>query len=346
MLPDVKYDTAFGIYFLSWFFPVLLVFGVGGNTTCLLVLIKRKPFPADVLQWFTAFSITQLFVLVTAGVDHYISSVFQISLRNKGPVICRLVIFITYVGYFSVCWTQTGISVLRAYATMFPMRRNAGVSRRKTIVPMLIVFVSGVCITSACTISTIYERRLTNDSQDVSICYGSDTFVLIDFVAKDAISFILIFSSSILIIYNFRKAMSRYNISQYQRRTTLTLLGMNVTYFVSEPLFNLYIILAGSGVILHRPEEYKFTQSILQFLTYVDLSTNWLFFFVLGRRFRKYLGITLRRRGGTNMGQRMRYPSRHQLDIRLKKYSSSSKQDSEKPQEKYRFYLSKHVATV
>lgn len=284
-------------YVTAWFLPCVLFVGVSGNLLCLVVLIKKSPFPRDVQNWFVVFCIAEIYVLLTSGVDFYLFMVLDIRLREMSEWACKLTTGLYYTGFFMVCWTQTAISMLRAYATAKPMKRGIIVTNFRTDMALILLFIVIVLFCALSAICLIHysppqvEGNSTDDQAYYSPCYSDEAFVVIDYIFKDVIPFLLMFCSSLVVITGLRQAMARYQISQYQRRMTMTLLGMNFTYVLANPTFNTYNMLYVKHVIQHSNEEYLRTVTILSLLTYLDFATNWLFFFMLGKRFRKYLRI-------------------------------------------------------
>lgn len=282
-------------YVTTWFLPCVLFVGVSGNFLCLVVLIKKSPFPRDVQNWFVVFCIAEIYVLLTSGVDFYLFVVLDIRLREMSEWMCKLTTGAYYIGFFMVCWTQTAISMLRAYATAKPMKRGIIVTNFRTDMALAMLFTSIVLFCAVSAITLIHYGPYTsqgNSTEDVFVqCYPDEAFVVMDYIFKDVIPFLLMFSSSLVVISGLRQAMARYQISQYQRRMTMTLLGMNFTYVLANPTFNTYNMLYVKHVIQHNEREYLLTMTILSLLTYLEFATNWLFFFMLGKRFRKYLRI-------------------------------------------------------
>lgn len=277
-----------------WFFPILVLYGLIGNSLCLVVLTRKRPFPPDIQGWFTAFCISEIFALITSGMDFYLVSTFNIELRTYSAVTCHIGTIIIYVGYFMVCWIQTGISVLRAYAMLNPIRKGFNITWQRSRMLFVIVLFFGAALYSIATPILIQYEQLNASSFTKTSCYETKIFVFVDYIIKDVLSFVLIFISSILVVYGLRNCMKKYKVSQYQKKTTVTLLAMNVTYFISQPLYNTYVILRAEGIIVNSQKAYELTLTILLYLTYIDISTNWMFFFLLGRRFRRFMQLSLR----------------------------------------------------
>ena len=243
-------------YITSWYLPLLVILGVTGYAVCLLVVVKRQSFSRDVQNWIVAMCLTFIYVLLLSGLlDYYVMAMSGVYLPGLNRYVCHILLTANNMGFFMTAWVQTGTSVLRAYATISPLRSKVVVTRFRSNCALCIV--CSACLLLAIVNGTHFvsydqeiaaesiKKRHWNDSyaqlnstlknnltENTTTplmyyqCNVKESLIYVEFVARDVLPFIIMTISSGVVILGLRRA-SKYGKrrSLRQRRTTVMLLG-------------------------------------------------------------------------------------------------------------------------
>lgn len=115
---SVSYDP-FDPLFPKWIAVVLLFVGVIGNSMCLFIFSQKNMRKNSTFIYLKFLAIIDLFVLSLGLGDIVILSYYNLNLRNKSLIMCRLMTFLIYSLSHLSSFILASVSIDRAIATNF-----------------------------------------------------------------------------------------------------------------------------------------------------------------------------------------------------------------------------------
>lgn len=116
---QVSFEDYFDPNFPRWISIILLIIGLFGNSLCLVIFSHKSMRKHSTFIYLAFLSIVDLTVLTLGLGDIILISYFQIVIRNKSYIICRILSFLIYSSTHLSSFIIASVSIDRAIATNF-----------------------------------------------------------------------------------------------------------------------------------------------------------------------------------------------------------------------------------
>nr|ANO39067.1 GCR103 [Schmidtea mediterranea] len=319
-------------YVVSWLVPVILLFGCSGTSICIVVLVKTAKRRAKIWSWFLVLSTNDIISLILGLTSLYLNKLYLITnrassisedFRSSNIFVCHFLSTGLYFTLFLSSWMQVGISVIRTISISCPLfiktRFTASVARKALVIHISITLLFSIILVNS---TLIYDEVYSGNFSRGFRCKLSnkydDLFYFVSLVFKVIIPTLILILSSIII---WRNLSSQYDSrdfnntdsikftnsdtpqhSEHSRRISinrnlsLTLLGMNLTFLLSNLPFEIFKVINRNFNInkIKLPKDFEdfLTMRILDksfnISVYFNQATNWMFYFLLGKSFRTF----------------------------------------------------------
>uniref|UniRef100_A0A1I8HY28 G_PROTEIN_RECEP_F1_2 domain-containing protein n=1 Tax=Macrostomum lignano TaxID=282301 RepID=A0A1I8HY28_9PLAT len=311
-------------YLFAWLVPLLYVSGCAGTIVCVTVLLRRGSTQKEARPWFIALSLTDLCVLSVGLPIMYLNIVRAIVKAELSPTAtvgsydprswnapaCYGLTILQYYGLIASSWVQVGISLTRCLSAVMPLacrrRLNYAASKRALAVTLAVPIVLAVAAVTSSV--KYYERSEANNGTgggggSGGVCaqkWKSPYYFYSTLVLRVFFPAVCLAVSSAGIMYSLHRFKRTFptdqaRLSQQQRRISIALIGMNSTFLLFALPYELYLIYATErradlqrGGPAHAAA-LKIAERVFAVLMYTNNATNWIFYFVLGHRFRQEL---------------------------------------------------------
>lgn len=116
---QVSFEDYFDPNFPRWISIILLIVGLFGNSLCLVIFSHKSMRKHSTFIYLAFLSIVDLTVLTLGLGDIILISYFQLVIRNKSYIICRMLSFLIYSSTHLSSFIIASVSIDRAIATNF-----------------------------------------------------------------------------------------------------------------------------------------------------------------------------------------------------------------------------------
>ena len=280
---DVQHTTA-----TRWIWSVyailLLGFRTVGNVLSILVLKRPLLWHMPPTMYLMALAVVDLLVLWISMVDWWLFTTFDFLLVDLNVEVCCVMYFLQFLLRYLSAAIVTAISVQRFISIVFPLRAKVWNSRRNILISLAVMGI--VLISLSIPVSFSCKDRTT-----VLV----DTIVWTDFTVRFFLPFLIILTSSAVIIMKL-KASSRFrreqvasdetHVQRTDRKVTIMLVTLCLIYVLCVlPQAALYL------VIQDLPEIAKslFLLDCVHALMYLNNAINFMVYFFAAPNFRKEL---------------------------------------------------------
>jgi len=279
--------------------PILFTFGLLGNFLSVLTLRKRKLTSTSIL--LTSLAVTDSFVLTNCVLKNWIENMIDFKIHLLSDAMCKFETFLYYFLLQLSPWLMVLITCERAYSVLRP----ASVRHTITIVRTLVAVCLLVIILVGINAHVLYTFNLINN-HCYAVHYEQFMFKIwtwVDMMMAFGLPFVFLLTGNVIILIRIRSSerfrttsvysttngtnvrVSRNRVSQWTA-ITLTLntafivlvmpsvvFGIGQYYWFPPPLAETYV-------------QMKFTSTIVFMLMYLNSAINFVFYMMLGSRFR------------------------------------------------------------
>lgn len=324
-------------YIVSWLVPVILFVGCIGTSLCIVILLKSMKKRAKIWSWFLALSTNDIISLTLGLASLYINKLYFISdravpiyddLRSSNIMVCHLFSTALYFTLFLSSWLQVGISIIRALSITYPLfiktRFTTHAAKRAlfTLIFVSLTF-SLILVNTTVNYQKVYRRKtnISHAHRCMLVSKSDEIFYLVSLLFKVIIPITLLLISSVIMwkslstqytrdipfsasikILNLAtpQHLERLRRNSINRNLSLTLLGMNLTFLLSNLPFEIFKVINrnydNSQIKVSDIDDFVTLRILDKFLNitlYLNQATNWLFYFLLGKSFRQHFGEIL-----------------------------------------------------
>lgn len=309
-------------YFLSWFLLLVNVMSLGGSGLCICVIIRYKVFTRSTRIWFLALAVSDIMTILVATFDFYLSLIFVNSHRSWMGYLGFFGCQIRYGAIVAVSWTgnmlQAGFSIERSISIISPFHARTLLkqSRSKMVIILLTVtsLTSGFFVNMVSMEFNITNRECHRKEYTEGLVSITKLVYYLDLIIFRTIPILIIiigsFTIAILMKHRARQLQhSRHsnrrtssestnkekNSSRRESQAFTLLLLMNFIALITNPLFLLFELIDGEGS--EQKESGKLSgdkclsvilTTIFNCLMYTNSFTNWIFYIVIGTRFKRF----------------------------------------------------------
>ena len=278
---DVQHTTAtrwiWGVYGI-----LLLGFGTVGNVLSILVLKRPLLWRMPLTMYLMVLAVVDLLVLWIGLLEWWLVKSFNFYIQDLNVEVCSLMRFLVYLLPYLSAAIVTAISVQRFISIVFPLRAKVWNSRRNILISLAVMGI--VLISLSIPVSFSCKDRTT-----VLV----DTIVWTDFTVRFFLPFLIILTSSAVIIMQLR-ASSRFRMEQMasdetrvqrtDRKVTIMLVTLCLIYVLCVlPQAALYLVAKD----IPWTARIFFLNDCAHALLYLNNAINFIVYFFAAPNFRK-----------------------------------------------------------
>lgn len=263
--PALRTHYLFGVAILIWRIcpPVILLFGIFGNTMTILVMRRLHGTGSTMNVFFQALAVSDLTLLCVDTLPKWLSNVFgTTALEDFHSITCKLYKMVIYAAGVLSPWLLVALTVQRAASVLWPHRVNAVWTKRKSRNLVIAMVVSITLFHS----HYLYGFDITEHCKNniVLCCPGESDwyhwFHIIVWPWVDLLEFsllpfaLLVVSNTVLVwrvLASLREARSTLAVVQSGASSsrdkkvsslTLTLVTLSVSFLILTTPISLYLI--------------------------------------------------------------------------------------------------------
>ncbi|XP_045160735.2 cysteinyl leukotriene receptor 1-like [Mercenaria mercenaria] len=308
--------------------PFFILFGTFGNVLTITVLTQRRNRQTSTAIYLTALAVTDLLVLWTGLLRHWIIYMFEIDIRAHSAFGCKLHLFILYISFQCSSWFLVAVTTGRFIGVWFPHKVKT-VCRTRNVCVIIVAILSFFLILN---MHWFYGAGLKkNNSTQTFECNLLDNvdyviffehYKWIDLCIFSLVPLTVLTSANVSIIVRLltRKLKTRNQVeptdhviaerSNRISQLTITLLIVNTVFIICTPPISVYIIWEKdrneSAETNYDKAVLDLTWAIVNMLVYLNNTLNFFLYFLSGSMFRKQVKELLcrgRNCFGTNIAQ-------------------------------------------
>lgn len=296
----------------SWMLvsPVLYVFGIFGNV--MIFVIFRRIRTGTSAVFFTVLAASDLCLLNSGLLVHWIEMVFSTSLTDLSNASCKLLQYFRYVAGSLSVWLLVAMTTQRAVSVVWPHRVSSLYTRRHST--LLVVGV--VVVVLLLHVHLLYGYGLVEsvNSTTSSLCFEMSleyclflyyVWSWIDLLAFSLLPFVLLLVSNVVLVWKMKasfveaRQMTGMSTDLNNLRTkvtssiTVTLVFASATFCIlSLPICVFLIVLSYSDIEDYDPIVYidwnygGFVHCVVSLLWYTNSTVNFYIYCLTGTKFR------------------------------------------------------------
>ena len=296
--------------------PILILLGTIGNILSIVVLTRKSIKTSTTALYFTFLAASDLCVLYTGLLRHWIRYVFEYDLRQLSEAVCKIHIWLVYSSLDFSAWIIIAFTLERVISVWCPISAKTKCSRKYATALLITILLFLLALNSHMLYGKINKDTLDEQTYGFEYCVAiNDNYY--DFFYQvwpwiDLCMFCLI-PISVIIVGNccilfriFRshrktRARSESTVSMNQRTSlqhrrakhssmTAMLFTLNIVFLFTTSPISIYNIGYPHWVISGSNQDYANLElwwAIVTMLQYTNNSINFLLYCLSGTRFRK-----------------------------------------------------------
>ncbi|CAL1530518.1 unnamed protein product [Lymnaea stagnalis] len=301
--------------------PVICFLGIIGDVISLFVFVCTSFRYQPCSQYLAALAFVDTLFLISKLLLSFMPVVPSMA---SAPGSCFVIVYISYVCSFLSAWFVVLMMTERNIVVCYPFRASAMCNKKKSIVVILVTTVFALILYSHSFFTTERNGKVCTIDHNYFEFLGIFTYV--DSFLVFVVPFLSIVCLNLRIILTVRKFRLRHDLLNHSiRRTpryqnsgnTLTLAQVRSTkmlIWVSSVYIVLYLpsyVVRLYGLILVQislnPDHFYVTQSICQFLYYLNFGIDFIVYVMTSNNFRRNVARCARTVHMTRAGCKYRY---------------------------------------
>ena len=178
---EVPFRTLYNFFTLFWQVvpPFILLLGIFGNVM-IVVICRSTEVMSSMSLYFVTLACSDLLSLIVNVVNHWVYYAFDTDLLSLHSLVCKLVIWLSYVTGVLSAWILVAMTVQRAVCVLWPHRANILCSTRnsKVIALSITLFIAVLhChLLYGLDVVAFHDGTHTTDDTAVSFSTGGTHF--------------------------------------------------------------------------------------------------------------------------------------------------------------------------
>ena len=295
--------------------PIIIPLGSIGNLLTIIVIVRHMKKMTSVSLFLLCLAVSDLLVLYTVTLRHWIRHVWQVEIRDFCEVGCKIHVFLTYVSMQLSSWLLVAVTMERVVSVILPHRVKIictnKIARLVTIMICVLIcglnahIIYGVHLKPVARLKD-YDVLCSPKTGNYEIFFYS-IWPWLDFSIVFAIPFIIFICSNIIIIsklashdkhWRHPQSATLYVVDNDNKRITILLIWLCVffflcltpssIYFIASPYWKTIILAQENPSTKHNDVEYMgFWYAVINCVSYLNATCNFIFYVLSGSRFRR-----------------------------------------------------------
>ena len=289
--------------------PIVMLLGTFGNSLTIIVLLRQIKNLSSTAVYLLTLAFSDLLVLYLGPLRQWIVYLWEVDIRTLSNAGCKIHVFLTYFSIMFSSWLLVAVTIERVISVILPHKVKLGCTTMKAGIAVVTIF---ICVFGLnCHIlygyGQVYKPTSSGNYRciplyDDYLDFRNDILPWIDFVFTFVIPFVLLLTCNIIIIVVLRKNKLRrkkMSLSQKEkegRSITVMLIMLCVVFFICLTPVSIYLIVLPYVKaeaqklpfmqMVRQLEKTLFWHALTNCFGYLNSSTNFMFYFLSGSRFR------------------------------------------------------------
>ncbi|KAH3881362.1 probable G-protein coupled receptor 139 [Dreissena polymorpha] len=301
-----------GVYIWIIVSPMLICFGLIGNTLSIIVLSKKRFAKMVSTTYLLGLSFVDMAVLIVGLLRQWVKYTFEYDVRFTYDAVCKIHAWLVYVLADCSVWILVMITVERVLATLLPHRSKSLCSNRAPKIVLFCIVIASLAVN----VNILVGYRLVElngNATHTSQCKPHDggyedfydqTWHWIDLAKFSLVPFVILSSGNACIVYKVvqsghkmmrsstTSASTRGSTQQRNARTSnmsVLLVCLNVVFIVCTLPICIYFIGNRYWIPQEVPLHIKLKDpwwAVVNMLLYTNNACNFVMYCFMGSRFR------------------------------------------------------------
>lgn len=289
--------------------PIIIPLGTTGNILTIIVILRQIRKTTSISLFLLCLAVSDMLVLYTVTLRHWIRNVWETDIRDMSDAGCKAHAFLTYVSMQLSSWLLVAVTTERVFSVVVPHRVKF-ICTNKTVLLLIGLILAlifglnahilyGVGLKSDADLG-YYDLRCSTKAESYKLFFYS-IWPWIDFTIVFALPFAIFICSNVLIISKIASHNKRWRSIQGDKdnkRLTILLIWLCIffflcltpsgIYFIVSPYWRTVILAQESSRTIHYDLEYMaFWYAIINCISYLNATCNFIFYVLSGARFRQ-----------------------------------------------------------
>ena len=295
--------------------PIIIPLGSLGNTLTIIVILRHFRKMTSISLFLLCLAFSDLLVLYTICLRHWIRNMWKFDVRSMSESACKLHVYFTYVSMQLSSWLLVGVTTEKVISVVVPHRVKF-ICTSKTVKIVIGVIILTILVLNCHILYGMNLKENANlDYHDVLCSAKSGSYEnffytvwpWIDFCVMLAVPFFILICSNIIIISRIAIHNKRWRSIKGEmlfsgdidsKRITFLLIWLCVffflcltpsgIYFIVSPYWRESILDQDRYENIHHDLEYMaFWYAIINCVSYLNATCNFIFYVLTGTRFRQ-----------------------------------------------------------
>ncbi|KAL8582223.1 hypothetical protein ACOMHN_036980 [Nucella lapillus] len=307
--PPVYPETQIALMLWKVWPPCILLLGGFGNIATIFVMRLIKDHNSSQHAILIALAVSDLTLLYTGTLRHWLYYLFNVDLRSLHTVTCKLHIWLVYTSGTASAWLLTFVTVQRTLAVKWPLKMRTVFSLKRTwgITIAVVVAAAGVnfhwvvgmkVVNNRCTATwSASYRALTVLWRWVDMCLSSllpaGCLLVCDVILSSTLyKATLVPSASVSSVSNVTTAQYTHSRRKTASRTTVMILTLSCTFLLLTLPVCVHLVWEYYADVFVNKASRLYAQGTLVFavtflLWYTNSAVNFLLYCFTGTKFKK-----------------------------------------------------------
>ena len=299
IIPELNLTINYDSSVVQILLPVLCLFGLFGNSLCILILGRKKNRQDSMAVYLLCLGVSDIVIIITGTFSKWIFLVWNFDISSVNGFLCKTHTFLIYFSIHFSSWILVLVTVERVLSVMIPHKVRLWCDRRKGLRALLVLAV----VLSVVNGHFLVGMELKYDLYILPSCrmgHGSYVYFvnlhwnIIDLIISFAMPSIIIITGNAIIGFQLavRDRRRRHIVASGYMKSSLAcvLLLISAVFIISmgpSAIYNVAFYLSKKRLDYDDIVRHKRVRDIVDAFASLNAALNFIMYFLGGSKFRK-----------------------------------------------------------